>query len=131
MKWFMRKKPAAQPPEVQLRDQEGHPFGALDRYVPLRRGELAWTLTRGRVLSFLRTGAEGSVLAAVNAGDRPEPMDLPWPARDWMTGAALEQGEQTLACGVDCVDYELTQVCKGNTYKDIGRGRVSLRSLKK
>ena len=40
MKWFMRKKPAAQPPEVQLRDQEGHPFGALDRYVPLRRGEL-------------------------------------------------------------------------------------------
>ena len=36
----MRKKPAAQPPEVQLRDQEGHPFGALDRYVPLRRGEL-------------------------------------------------------------------------------------------
>lgn len=40
LKWFMRKKPAAQPPEVQLRDQEGHPFGALDRYVPLRRGEL-------------------------------------------------------------------------------------------
>ena len=62
----------------------------------LRRGELTWTLTRGRVLSFLRTGAEGSVLAAVNAGDRPEPIDLPWPARDWMTGAALEQGEQTL-----------------------------------
>lgn len=48
----------------------------------LRRGELTWTLTRGRVLSFLRTGAEGSVLAAVNAGDRPEPIDLPWPARD-------------------------------------------------
>ena len=40
MKWFMRKKAEAQPPEVQLRDREGHPFGALDRYVPLRRGEL-------------------------------------------------------------------------------------------
>jgi len=37
-----------------------------------------------------------AILAAVNAGDRPEPIDLPWPARDWMTGAALEQGEQTL-----------------------------------
>ena len=36
------------------------------------------------------------VEAAVNAGERPEPIDLPWPARDWMTGAALEQGEQTL-----------------------------------
>ena len=72
-------------------------LGKARRALPaLRRGELAWTLTRGRVLSFLRTGAEGSVLAAVNAGDRPEPMDLPWPARDWMTGAALEQGEQTL-----------------------------------
>ena len=72
-------------------------LGKARRALPaLRRGELAWTLTRGRVLSFLRTGAEGSVLAAVNAGDRPEPMDLPWPARDWMTGAALEQGGQTL-----------------------------------
>ena len=72
-------------------------LGKARRALPaLRRGELAWTLTRGRVLSFLRTGAEGSVLAAVNAGDRPEPIDLPWPARDWMTGAALEQGEQTL-----------------------------------
>lgn len=72
-------------------------LGRARRELPaLRRGELAWTLTRGRVLSFLRTGAEGSVLAAVNAGERPEPIDLPWPARDWMTGAALEQGEQTL-----------------------------------
>ena len=72
-------------------------LGKARRALPaLRRGELAWTLTRGRVLSFLRTGAEGSVLAAVNAGERPEPIDLPWPARDWMTGAALEQGEQTL-----------------------------------
>ena len=40
LKWFMRKKPVVQTPEVQLRNQEGHPFGALDRYMPLRRGEL-------------------------------------------------------------------------------------------
>ena len=96
MKRRERNKGPARAEAVQIRESGRHPFGVLDRYVPLRRGELAWTLTRGRVLSFLRTGAEGSVLAAVNAGDRPEPIDLPWPARDWMTGAALEQGEQTL-----------------------------------
>ena len=40
MKWFAKKKPAARAPQVQLRDAERHPFGVLDRYVPLRRGEL-------------------------------------------------------------------------------------------
>lgn len=40
MKWFVKKKPAARAPQVQLRDVEHHPFGMLDRYVPLRRGEL-------------------------------------------------------------------------------------------
>ena len=40
MKWFAKKKPAARAPQVQLRDVEHHPFGMLDRYVPLRRGEL-------------------------------------------------------------------------------------------
>ena len=40
MKWFAKKKPAARAPKVQLRDAERHPFGVLDRYVPLRRGEL-------------------------------------------------------------------------------------------
>ena len=40
MKWFAKKKPAARPPQVQLRDAARHPFGALDRYVPLGRGEL-------------------------------------------------------------------------------------------
>ena len=40
MKWFAKKKPAARVPQVQLRDVEHHPFGMLDRYVPLRRGEL-------------------------------------------------------------------------------------------
>ena len=40
MKWFVKKKPVARAPQVQLRDVEHHPFGMLDRYVPLRRGEL-------------------------------------------------------------------------------------------
>jgi len=40
VKWFAKKKPAARAPQVQLRDVEHHPFGMLDRYVPLRRGEL-------------------------------------------------------------------------------------------
>lgn len=34
------KKPGARLPQVQLRDAEHHPFGVLERYVPLRRGEL-------------------------------------------------------------------------------------------
>ncbi len=39
MKWFERKRPA-QGPVVQLREGERQPFGALEEYVPLRRGEL-------------------------------------------------------------------------------------------
>lgn len=41
MKWFEKKKPAGNPPQVQLRDWEHHPFGLLDQYVPLRSGEIA------------------------------------------------------------------------------------------
>ena len=41
LKWFEKKKPEAQPPQVQLRNLEHHPFGCLDQYVPLRHGELA------------------------------------------------------------------------------------------
>lgn len=41
MKWFEKKKPAAKPPQVQLRDWEHHPFGLLDQYVPLRSGEIS------------------------------------------------------------------------------------------
>ena len=44
MKWFAKKKPAARVPQVQLRNVEHHPFGMLDRYVPLRRGELDFDL---------------------------------------------------------------------------------------
>ena len=40
MKWWKKRPAAAGAPQVQLRDGEHHPFGALDRYVPLRRGEL-------------------------------------------------------------------------------------------
>ncbi len=40
MKWFAKKKPAPRAPQVQVRDVQGHPFGMLDQYVPLRRGEL-------------------------------------------------------------------------------------------
>ena len=58
----------------------------------LRRGELTWLYTRGRVLAFLRGEGERAVLAAVNAGDRPEAITLPWPARDWMTGGELPAG---------------------------------------
>ena len=40
MKWFAKKKPEARLPQAQLRDPVRHPFGAVDRYVPLCRGEL-------------------------------------------------------------------------------------------
>ena len=40
MKWFDKRRPAVRPAQVQLRREEGQPFGALDRYVPLRGGEL-------------------------------------------------------------------------------------------
>lgn len=38
MKWFEKRK--TPPPAVQTRQGEGHPFGALGSYVPLRSGEL-------------------------------------------------------------------------------------------
>ena len=39
MKWW-KKKRRPQVPLVQLRDGAHHPFGGLDRYIPLRRGDL-------------------------------------------------------------------------------------------
>ena len=65
---------------------------ARGRLEALRRGELTWLHTRGRVLAFLRGEGKAAVLAAVNAGDRPETVELPWPARDWMTGGELPAG---------------------------------------
>ena len=42
MKWWERRRKEKPPaPVVQVRQGEGHPFGALDRYVPLCPGEAA------------------------------------------------------------------------------------------
>lgn len=39
-------------------------------------------------------GPRGVYWPPSTPASRPEPIDLPWPARDWMTGAALEQGSR-------------------------------------
>ena len=41
MKWWKQKRREPPAPVVQVRREEGHPFGALDRYVPLHTGEIA------------------------------------------------------------------------------------------
>ena len=41
MKWMEKKRPRAGAPAVQVRQGGAHPFGILEQYVPLRRGELA------------------------------------------------------------------------------------------
>ena len=41
MKWWKQKRREPPAPVVQVRRGEGHPFGVLDRYVPLRTGEMA------------------------------------------------------------------------------------------
>ena len=41
MKWWERRRGEPPAPVVQVRQGEGHPFGALDRYVPLCPGEAA------------------------------------------------------------------------------------------
>ena len=69
---------------------------ARGRLEALRRGELTWLHARGRVLAFQRGQGRGAVAAAVNAGDRPETVELPWPAKDWMTGGTLPAGAQEL-----------------------------------
>ena len=48
---------------------------------PLRRGELEWLRCEGRVLSFARRLGEETVVAAVNAGEKPARLDLPWDGR--------------------------------------------------
>ncbi len=61
----------------------------------LRRGDLRWHRAEGRVLAFSRSWRGEHVLAAVNAGDDPEALPLPWPARDLLTGE-LFAGEVSL-----------------------------------
>ena len=41
MKWWKQKRREPAAPVVQVRREEGHPFRAVDRYVPLRTGEMA------------------------------------------------------------------------------------------
>ena len=41
MKWWKQKRRDPPAAVVQVRRDEGHPFGAVDRYVPLRTGEAA------------------------------------------------------------------------------------------
>ena len=41
MRWWKQKRREPPAPVVQVRRGEGHPFGALDRYMPLRTGEMA------------------------------------------------------------------------------------------
>ena len=62
----------------------------------LRRGDLFWGQTQGRLLTFLRQGEGEPVLAAVNVGKAPEPITLPWPAEDWMSGLKLPAGPVAL-----------------------------------
>ena len=40
MKWWKQRRREAPTPVVQVRQARGQPFGALDRYVPLRPGEI-------------------------------------------------------------------------------------------
>ncbi len=55
-------------------------LGKARRALPaLRRGELAWTLTRGRVLSFLRTGAEGVYWPPSTPANGRSPLICPGP----------------------------------------------------
>ena len=41
MKWWKQKRREPPAPVVQVRRGEGHPFGVLDRYIPLHTGETA------------------------------------------------------------------------------------------
>lgn len=41
MKWWKQKRREPPAPIVQVRRGDGHPFGMLDRYVPLHTGEIA------------------------------------------------------------------------------------------
>ena len=41
MKWWKQKRREPPAPVVQVRREEGHPFGVMNRYVPLCTGEAA------------------------------------------------------------------------------------------
>ena len=62
----------------------------------LRRGDLRWGQTEGRLLTFFRQGEGSQVLAAVNAGRKAAAVEVPWPAVDWMTGKIIAPGRRLL-----------------------------------
>ena len=62
----------------------------------LRRGDLRWGQTEGRLLTFFRQGEGDQVLAAVNAGRKAAAVEVPWPAVDWMTGKTIAPGRRLL-----------------------------------
>ena len=62
----------------------------------LRRGDLRWGRTQGRLLTFLRQGEGSQVLTAVNAGRKAAAVEVPWPAVDWMTGKIIAPGRRLL-----------------------------------
>ena len=62
----------------------------------LRRGDLRWGQTQGRLLTFFRQGEGDQVLAAVNAGRKAAAVEVPWPAVDWMTGKTIAPGRRML-----------------------------------
>ena len=45
---------------------------------PLRRGDIRYLKAQGRVLAFTRSAEGRTVLAAVNAGDAPAEVEVPW-----------------------------------------------------
>ena len=58
-------------------------------YAPLRRGDLQWLYTAGPLLVYARSLDGVRMVTAVNAGDSPLPLSLPWdggPLRDLLSG---------------------------------------------
>lgn len=78
-------------------------LGQLRRRRPsLQQGGIRYLWAEGPLLAFLRETEAESTLCAVNAGDVPRTLTLPWPGdapRDLVTGAAcfLEGGSLSLA----------------------------------
>ena len=62
-------------------------MGQLRHQFPaLRRGDISYLRADGHVLAFQRTLGKEKVLVAVNVGDQPVELRLPWPARDVLSG---------------------------------------------
>ena len=51
---------------------------ARQRLAPLRRGDIRYIKAEGRVLAFTRNLDSETVLCAVNAGEEPAQVEIPW-----------------------------------------------------